>query len=357
MNYQTMADIFRGLAQTGTWGCFDEFNRISIEVLSVVATQVKCVQDSIKKYAVVSARDPEYQHLPPGSHKYRIIISSRIKISYHHPVSSPHIIIPVNISTPVLMLLSLTFIFLYTGLPPVTVGKFTFEGDLITLTPTCGFFITMNPGYAGRTELPENLKVLFRSCAMIRPDLKLICENMLMSEGFAKARLLSIKFVTLYELSSELLSKQAHYDWGLRAVKSVLRVAGGMKRAEPDKGEDELLMRALRDFNLPKIPANDTPIFLRLIADLFMGLEATLKVDEDLKKIVQVVAREEKYQDNDAFVLKVLQFQELLNVRHSVMLLGPTGCGKTSIWKTLVNARNWDVTKKDGDKLGGYKQK
>jgi dynein heavy chain len=134
MNYQTMADIFRGLAQTGTWGCFDEFNRISIEVLSVIATQVKTVQDCVKKSAIPANRDPEFQHLPAG-------------------------------------------------LPPVTVARFMFEGDVITLTPTCGFFITMNPGYAGRTELPENLKALFRSCAMIRPDLKLICENMLMSEG------------------------------------------------------------------------------------------------------------------------------------------------------------------------------
>merc|ERR1719223_2620546 len=112
-----------------------------------------------------------------------------------------------------------------------------------------------------------------------------------MSEGFQLARVLSIKFVTLYELSSELLSKQAHYDWGLRAVKSVLRVAGAMKRGEPDKGEDELLMRALRDFNTPKIPAVDTPIFLRLIADLFMGMDAALQVDEDLKKIVAAVAK------------------------------------------------------------------
>eukprot|EP00601_Ochromonadales_sp_CCMP2298_P009433 CAMPEP_0173264512 /NCGR_PEP_ID=MMETSP1142-20121109/28018_1 /TAXON_ID=483371 /ORGANISM="non described non described, Strain CCMP2298" /LENGTH=2531 /DNA_ID=CAMNT_0014200063 /DNA_START=20 /DNA_END=7615 /DNA_ORIENTATION=+ len=180
---------------------------------------------------------------------------------------------------------------------------------------------------------------------MIRPDLKLICENMLMSEGFQAARVLSIKFVTLYELSSELLSKQAHYDWGLRAVKSVLRVAGGMKRGEPDKSEDELLMRALRDFNTPKIPATDTPIFLRLIADLFMGLDASLKVNDVLKEVVKIVTKEEKLQPDDAFILKVLQFQELLDVRHSVMLLGPTGCGKTTIWRTLVNTHNWDMEK------------
>jgi dynein heavy chain len=296
MNYQTMADIFRGLSQAGVWGCFDEFNRIAIEVLSVIASQVKSIQDNLKRLAIPVNRAPEYQNLPAG-------------------------------------------------LPPVKIGEFVFEGDTISLVPTCGFFITMNPGYAGRTELPENLKVLFRSCAMIRPDLKLICENMLMSEGFQLARVLSIKFVTLYELSSELLSKQAHYDWGLRAVKSVLRVAGGMKRGEPNRSEDEILMRALRDFNTPKIPAVDTPIFLRLIADLFMGMDVPLKVNDALKDIVVKVAKHELLQPDEGFVLKVLQFQELLDVRHSVMLLGPTGSGKSTIWKTLVNCNNWDLEK------------
>ena len=85
--------------------------------------------------------------------------------------------------------------------------QFYMEEDLVDLIPSCGAFITMNPGYAGRTELPENLKALFRSCAMVVPDLMLICENMLLSEGYEKARELAKKFVTLYDLSKTLLSK------------------------------------------------------------------------------------------------------------------------------------------------------
>lgn len=77
-----------------------------------------------------------------------------------------------------------------------------------------------------------------------------------------------------------------HYDWGLRAVKSVLRQAGKLKRSDPLMDEDPLLMRALRDFNMPKITTDDKPIFLGLIGDLFPKMEAVLKTDPDLKKAV-----------------------------------------------------------------------
>ena len=115
----------------------------------------------------------------------------------------------------------------------------------------------MNPGYLGRSELPEGLKALFRPITVVVPDLELICENMLMAEGFVEAKILAKKFTTLYFLCRDLLSKAAHYDWGLRAIKSVLVVAGAFKRSEPTLQEQAILMRALRDFNIPKIVAED----------------------------------------------------------------------------------------------------
>jgi dynein heavy chain len=87
-------------------------------------------------------------------------------------------------------------------------------------------------------------------------------------------------------LSRDLLSKQRHYDWGLRAVKSVLRQAGKLKRGDPNLSEDELLMKGLRDFNMPKIVTDDKNIFIKLIEDLFPSIKYVMKVDLDLKKIV-----------------------------------------------------------------------
>uniref|UniRef100_A0A8C5P513 Dynein axonemal heavy chain 17 n=1 Tax=Jaculus jaculus TaxID=51337 RepID=A0A8C5P513_JACJA len=259
MDYKSCGNIYKGLAQTGAWGCFDEFNRISVEVLSVIAVQVKCVQDAIRAKK----------------------------------------------------------------------KSFSFLGEMIRLIPTVGIFITMNPGYAGRTELPENLKALFRPCAMVVPDFELICEIMLVAEGFLDARLLARKFITLYTLCKELLSKQDHYDWGLRAIKSVLVVAGSLKRGDPTRAEDQVLMRALRDFNIPKIVTDDLPVFMGLIGDLFPALDVPRKRDLNFEKIIKQSIVELKLQAEDSFVLKVVQLEELLQVRHSVFVIGNAGSGKS----------------------------
>ncbi|XP_071797739.1 dynein beta chain, ciliary isoform X1 [Asterias amurensis] len=265
MDYKSCGNIYKGLSQTGAWGCFDEFNRISVEVLSVVAVQVKCVQDAI--------RDKK--------------------------------------------------------------TNFNFQGEEIVMVPTVGIFITMNPGYAGRTELPENLKALFRPCAMVVPDFELICEIMLVAEGFLEARLLARKFITLYTLCKELLSKQDHYDWGLRAIKSVLVVAGSLKRGDKQRPEDQVLMRALRDFNIPKIVTDDFPVFMGLITDLFPALDVPRKRSPDFEALVKKSTLDLKLQSEDNFILKVVQLEELLAVRHSVFVIGNAGTGKSKVLKVL----------------------
>lgn len=91
----------------------------------------------------------------------------------------------------------------------------------------------------------------------------------------------------------------------MRAIKSVLVVAGSLKRGDPDRPEDQVLMRSLRDFNIPKIVTDDVPVFMGLIGDLFPTLDVPRRRDLDFEALVRKAIVDLKLQAEDNFVLKV----------------------------------------------------
>eukprot|EP00796_Vickermania_ingenoplastis_P008995 gene8995-6317_t len=270
LNYKMMSQMFAGLAQGGAWACFDEFNRIELEVLSVVAQQMLDITTAIA----------QNQH------------------------------------------------------------SMLFEGHRIKLHPNFGVFITMNPGYAGRTELPDNLKALFRPICMMIPNYALIAEIMFYSEGYSNAGNLAKKMIRLYSLASQQLSKQDHYDFGMRAVKSILVLAGRLKRVEPDTDEELLLVKAIRGANLPKFLTDDTHLFLALVQDFFPDVtevsegEVNVVVGEETRKVLV----ENQKQGTEGMISKSQQLFDTLTTRHGLMLVGFTMNGKSTVMDALMQA-------------------
>lgn len=174
------------------------------------------------------------------------------------------------------------------------------------MVPSCGIFITMNPGYAGRTELPDNLKSMFRPISMCVPDSTYIAEIILFGEGFSNTRVLAKKVYTLYQLSMQQLSKQDHYDFGLRSLTSVLRHAGRKKRSQPTLNDEEILLLAMKDMNNPKMTSVDLPLFNAIVSDLFPGIDAPAIDYSRFKKAITDELKEDNLQVNPSTINKVI---------------------------------------------------
>ena len=308
-DFNAMGRIFVGLCQVGAWGCFDEFNRLEERILSAVSQQILSIQIGLQQ-------------------------------------QSEHI---------------------------------QLLGNNVLLNSSVGIFVTMNPGYAGRSNLPDNLKQLFRGVAMMKPDYALIAQVAMLSQGFRTAEMLSGKVVLLFNLCMNQLSLQPHYDFGLRALKSVLASAGNLKRESMKKSEasdnnddnqdknskngknDDLatqnmnieldvLMQSVCETILPKLVAEDISLFHNLLQSVFPTATVQSLYNTQLKQHITNVCQHQHYQQVDLWIEKIFQLYQVQHLRHGVMMVGPSGAGKTSAWRTLLQAMELN----DGIKSDSY---
>ena len=182
-------------------------------------------------------------------------------------------------------------------------------GRVIPVNKNAGIFVTLNPagkGYGGRSKLPDNLKQLFRPVAMSAPDIEQIAEVLLFAEGFKEAKKLSTKIVSLFKLCKQLLSTQRHYDWELRAQKTIFNTAGPLIQQELKKGrnlkyEDEaqIFIKAMRVNTMSKLTYNDTIKYEALQADMFPKISSADIDYAELDEAITATIQEMKLQNID----------------------------------------------------------
>lgn len=221
-------------------------------------------------------------------------------------------------------------------------------GRRFKVNQNTGIFITMNPGYAGRSNLPDNLKKLFRSVAMSKPDKELIAEVMLFSQGFKQAKEISKQVVPFFDHSAQKLSKQPHYDFGLRALKSVLVSSGSLKRtrlqlsdaslAEDRMLEPQILVQSIRETVSPKLIKDDVARLVQVQEHDFPGVEYVPADMTELKSAIEQVMKERHLTTSDAWITKILQLYQIQRIHHGVMMVGPSASGKSEVWKVLLQA-------------------
>ncbi|XP_063589657.1 dynein axonemal heavy chain 12-like [Penaeus indicus] len=270
LDFISMGKFFTGVAASGSWACFDEFNRLEVGVLSVAAQQI---------LTVVRARREGR-------------------------------------------------------------GTFSMEGGLPLGLNAQGFLaVTMNPKYRGRVALPDNLKLLLRPVSMMAADYQSIAEVSLLSCGFAHARALAARVVGVMAHCQTMLHPHHHYDFGMRAVKTVLAATSRLRTSLPEWSETEVVLRALREVNQPKLVADDYERFESILSDFFLELPPTPRPPADnLVSCLEKVCEERGLLATNEFLLKTLQLYETLRERHGVMVVGPPCGSKTTIIQTLSAA-------------------
>lgn len=330
---ESMSLILTGLARCGAWGCFDEFNRLQEATLSSISMLIQPIQSALKDKA---------ESVQIGERKVREMTDEQDEFNLSGRMSCVAVI--TN------MLKSLDY---SCFCPPLQVQ----------LNQHCGIFVTLNPAggeYGGRQKLPGNIQALFRPIVMQQPEPGEIARVMLFVEGFNAAADIAGRIVELFDLCGKMLSAQRHYDWGLRELKTVLLVCGEGLRAQlasrpsneqsmsphgnaapattADDDELRIVVHCLRSSTMSKLAQQDVERFEMLLLNVFPEIGTSAPPLTPLQQALSAAFGPLGLSPNDRQIEKALQLHEQLQKRMGVVLVGPPGCGKSSILALLRQA-------------------
>lgn len=284
-DYQSIGRILLGICKLGCWGCFDEFNRLDINILSAISSQIENIETGLQQNAIVE-------------------------------VSGKH----------------------------------------IDIHPDTGLFVTMNPGYAGRNELPENLKKLFRAFAMDQPDKEIIADVVLASQCFTYSRDIANILIPFFHELDSAVSCQSHYDFGLRAIKSILTNCGISRQEHIAKFKPTIdrdfelgvLVKSLRESIVPKLVKDDEHVFEDLLNRHFSGITYRSEIQSDFITELESFCSKNMLTINKDFIDKAWHIAQIQESHHGFMLVGEAGSGKTTTYKAALSALS-NLEKKSHD--------
>jgi len=282
--------IILGVTQQGAWVCINGLEKVPVEVLSVAAKQL-----------------------------------SEIKLAYFNELSTIMI-----------------------------------DEREIKVQQNCGIFAILPVTNNAKMLMPQNFKANFRAIAMIQPDIKQICETLLLINGFTQALILSEKLVQFIRIIQNIIcdeTQQQNLESSLRLIKSIIRMAKNVKSQSLIQDETEILRNSVVAIFEPKINPEDFSAFNSVLADIF-GLPKTgsgansptstekpmilsgFGQDEAFINVIENTLDKQKFSKIMLFMQKVLQLNTIFSVYTGAIILGASGCGKTTLSKILKDSLN-----------------
>lgn len=241
----------------------------------------------------------------------------------------------------------------------------------IKLNHHCGIFVTLNPAgaeYGGRQKLPGNIQALFRPIVMQQPEPREIARVMLFVEGFKQPNEIADRVVELFDMCGKILTHQRHYDWGLRELKTILLACGeGLRNSmpkidkdavefaaaavavdvdnEPNVKKDDnqnmemsVVVQCLRTSTMSKLALHDVTRFDMLLQNVFPEISDAGEYKSHLQQSIRNAFTTLGLCFNEMQMIKCLQLYEQLQKRMGVVVMGPPGCGKSTVIAVLRQA-------------------